>query len=104
MGDQLLSVELFRIDYNRDASEGAWVRAHTESLATLGVLVPVEIDYEAAKTCEPCKGSGVMLEPHELGMNEKLSCPDCRGTGQWINDEAVRYVLRQALGIGGEDG
>jgi hypothetical protein len=47
MAEQLLSDELFRIDYNRDTSEGAWVRA-TEALVSLGVLVPVEIDYEAA--------------------------------------------------------
>jgi len=30
----------YRIDYTRDASDGAWVRAHTESLVNLGVLVP----------------------------------------------------------------
>jgi len=30
----------YRIDYTRDASDGAWVGAHTESLVNLGVLVP----------------------------------------------------------------
>ena len=39
---------LYQIDYSQDASNGAWVRAHTESLVHLGVLVPVEPDYEAA--------------------------------------------------------
>jgi len=34
----------YRIDYTQDASEGAWVRSHTESLVRLGVLVPVELD------------------------------------------------------------
>ena len=63
---------------------------------------PVEIDYEAAKTCESCEGSGVMLEPHDFGVVEQLSCSDCRG-GQWINDEAVKWVLSQALGIEGGD-
>ena len=35
---------LYRIDYTRDKSDGAWVRAHTESLVRLGVLVLVEGD------------------------------------------------------------
>lgn len=66
-----------------------------------GMLTLVEIDYEAAKTCESCKGSGIMPELHDFGVTEQLSCPDCRGTGQWINDEAVEWVLSQALGIEG---
>ena len=78
--------------------------AMVAQLQEWGWVVPIEVDYEAAKTCESCEGSGVMPEPHGLGMVEQLSCPDCRGTGQWINDEAVRYVLSQALGIGGDDG
>ena len=35
--------ELYEIDYSRDASEGAWVTAHTESLERLGVLVRVSV-------------------------------------------------------------
>ncbi len=35
---------LYRIDYTQDKSDGAWVLAHTESLVSLGVLVPVEGD------------------------------------------------------------
>jgi len=38
----------YRINYEADASQGAWVRAHEESLVALGMLVPVTIDYEAA--------------------------------------------------------
>ena len=34
--------DLYRIDYSQDASDGAWVKAHTESLVHLGVLVKVE--------------------------------------------------------------
>ena len=76
-----------------------------EEIVAAGVLVPVEIDYEAAKTCQWCEGSGVILEPHDFGMVEQLSCSECRGTGQWINDEAVKWVLSEALGIeGGDDG
>ena len=41
-GAQFGDETLYRIDYTRDKSDGAWVRTHTESLVRLGVLVPVE--------------------------------------------------------------
>ena len=77
---------------------------HGEGINSMVPLVPAKIDYEAAKTCESCRGTGIAPEAHGFGMTEKLSCPDCRGTGQWINDEAVEWVLSQALGLeGGND-
>jgi hypothetical protein len=66
-------------------------------------VLPVEIDHEAAKRCETCKGTGDAFEEHEFGARELVACLDCRGTGEWCNDHAVRYVLGQALGIGGDD-
>ena len=40
--------DLYRIDYSQDASDGVWVKAHTESLVHLGVLVKVEPSTLAA--------------------------------------------------------
>ncbi len=59
-------------------------------------------DWEAAKRCDACKGTGLVPEQHDWAT-EMLSCQECRGTGEWINDWGVDYVLRQAFGIGESD-
>ena len=93
-----MSDTLYRIESWRGADSLPRVGAFTVYEA---VVVPVEIDYEAAKTCQTCEGSGICAEEHDHGMAETLSCLDCRGTGEWCNDWAVQYVLSQALRIGG---
>ena len=80
-----------------------WVRA-TVMARISGRLVDREtIDYEAAKQCPTCRGSGVVPEDHHFqGLVEMLGCPDCRGTGEWLNDEAVHILVDAALGVDDE--
>ncbi|HET7404832.1 MAG TPA: hypothetical protein VFJ63_01820 [Candidatus Bathyarchaeia archaeon] len=43
---------------------------------------PVKVTGE---TCKICRGTGVMLVVAEKGVEEKISCPHCRGTGRVLD-------------------
>ena len=37
---------------------------------------------EALDKCPDCEGTGVWIEPHEHGASEMLACQTCKGTGK----------------------
>ena len=66
----------YRIDYTRDASDGAWVRAHTESLVNLGVLVPDDTLQAIKDQCKIIRATGSGHSPKLTELLDALGGTD----------------------------
>ena len=102
---------MFTIDYSRDASDGAWVRAHTESLVQLGVLVPVEpcesFSPQSVHHCHYPKGHDGAHEAYRAygyGVFHTVSWAHTFSAGAGIGGERYQSTPENDTpGIGGDD-
>jgi len=85
------------------AFHSRWLQNPDHIEKVVSFVVERSIDYEAAKKCPSCEGSGKVPEDHQPGLTEWLGCRDCGASGEFLNDAGVRAVLRQAGVIGDTD-